>query len=106
MGGVYLSKIGLCGNQLASQVEKIHGVYFLDELGKTEATWIFELRRFGPFFVGMDANGNNYFEGLDAQASERMVVINRQLGIPEGYDFTEVNSSGARIANCRNTIDG
>jgi tartrate/fumarate subfamily iron-sulfur-dependent hydro-lyase beta chain len=37
-GGVYLSKIGICGNMLGGQVKKVHGVYFLEELGKTEAT--------------------------------------------------------------------
>ena len=92
VGGVYLSKIGLCGNQLASQVKKVHGVYFLDELGKTEATWTFELERFGPFFVGMDAHGNNYFEDLDAQARARMNELNERLGIPHGFDFTNVNA--------------
>lgn len=92
VGGVYLSKIGLCGNQLASQVKKVHGVYFLDELGKTEATWIFELERFGPFFVGIDAHGNNYFEDLDAAARARMNELNERLGIPPGFDFTNVNA--------------
>ena len=42
-GGVYLSKIGLHGNTLRRQVVKVHNVYFLDELGKTEATWIYEV---------------------------------------------------------------
>lgn len=92
VGGVYLSKIGLCGNQLASQVKKVHGVYFLDELGKTEATWIFELDHFGPFFVGMDAHGNNYFADLDTQARSRMGEIHEQLGIPRGFNFTNVNA--------------
>ena len=92
VGGVYLSKIGLCGNQLASQVKKVHGVHFLDELGKTEATWIFELERFGPFFVGMDTHGNNYFEDLDAAARARMNELNERLGIPHGFDFTNVNA--------------
>ena len=42
-GGVYLSKIGLSGNALRSQVKSVREVYFLDELGKTEATWIYEV---------------------------------------------------------------
>lgn len=92
VGGVYLTKIGICGNQLGPQVKNIEAVYFLDELGKTEATWVFEVEKFGPFFVGIDSHGNNYFEELSAGIEGRMPEINRQLGIPESYSFTEVNS--------------
>ncbi len=91
VGGVYLTKVGVCGNQLAAQVKKVHGVHFLDELGKTEATWVFEVERFGPFFVGMDADGNNYFEELNREVEARMAEVTRSLGIPEGFEFTDVN---------------
>ena len=104
VGGVHLSKIGLCGNQLAEQVKKIHGVHFLDELGKTEASWVFELHRFGPFFVGIDAHGNNYFEQLDAKARSRMVAINEQLGIPADFEFTNVNADGAGGKTCKDML--
>ena len=91
VGGVYLSKIGLSGNALRGQVKKVHNVYFLDELGKTECTWIYEVEHFGPFFVAMDAQGNNYFEQLSREAESRMPEIERKLNIPAGYDYTEVN---------------
>ena len=91
VGGVYLSKIGLSGNALRGQVKKVHNVYFLDELGKTECTWIYEVDHFGPFFVAMDAQGNNYFEQLAREAESRMPEIERKLDIPAGYNYTEVN---------------
>ncbi len=91
VGGVYLSKIGLSGNALRGQVKKVHEVHFLDELGKTEATWIYEVENFGPFFVAMDTNGRNYFEELAREADAKMPGIEKKLGIPEGYDYTEVN---------------
>ena len=91
VGGVYLSKIGLSGNALRGQVKKVHDVHFLDELGKTECTWIYEVENFGPFFVAMDADGNNYFEELSAEAEAKMPEIEKELGIPAGYTFTEVN---------------
>ena len=91
VGGVYLSKIGLSGNSLRGQVKKVHEVHFLDELGKTEATWIYEVENFGPFFVAMDTNGRNYFEELAREADAKMPGIEKKLGIPEGYDYTEVN---------------
>lgn len=90
-GGVYLSKIGLSGNALRGQVKRVREVYFLDELGKTEATWIYEVDHFGPFFVAIDAEGRNYFEELSEESGRRIPEIERELGIPEDYAYTEVN---------------
>ena len=92
VGGIYLSKIGLSGNALKDQVKKVHDVYVLDELGKTECTWIYEVDHFGPFFVAMDSEGNNYFEDLAKEAESKMPEIEKDLGIPAGYDYTEVNA--------------
>jgi len=94
VGGVHLTKIGICGNQLVPQVKRVHGVHFLDELGKTEATWVFDVVRLGPFFVSIDAQGNNYFEELDAEVGSRMESIDESLGIPKGFEFTNVNAEG------------
>ena len=92
VGGVYLSKIGLSGNSLRRQIRKVHNVYFLDELGKTEATWIYEVEEFGPFFVAIDAEGNNYFELLASDVEKKMPQIEREMGIAPDYAFTEVNA--------------
>lgn len=91
VGGVYLSKIGLSGNSLRKQVKKVREVYFLDELGKTEATWVFEVENFGPFFVAIDANGQNYFEQLARDVEQTMPECLRELGVPDDYACTEVN---------------
>jgi tartrate/fumarate subfamily iron-sulfur-dependent hydro-lyase beta chain len=96
VGGVYLSKIGLCGNQISGQVKKVHEVHFLDELGKTEATWVMEVENFGPFFVGIDSKGNNYFEDLAGEVELNMPSINAELNIPEDYNYTEVNAAAAK----------
>ncbi len=94
VGGVYLSKIGICGNILGPQVKRIHAVHFLEELGKTEATWVFEVERFGPFFVAIDAAGNHYFEDLARETETNMPEINQDLKIEPEYEFTEVNATG------------
>lgn len=91
VGGVYLSKIGLSGNALRDQITKVRQVFFLEELGKTEATWIYEVDQFGPFFVAIDAHGNNYFEQLAADVNRTLPGIERDLGIPADYAFTDVN---------------
>ena len=93
IGGVYLSKIGVCGNLLRTQVTKVHAVHFLDELGKTEATWILEVKTFGPFFVAIDAQGNNYFEELERGVANKLPGIEAALGIPPGYNYTAVNGA-------------
>jgi tartrate/fumarate subfamily iron-sulfur-dependent hydro-lyase beta chain len=92
VGGVHLTKIGICGNQLSAQVKKVHEVHFLEELGKTEATWIFEVEKFGPFFVDMDADGNNYFSDLNEQVKVNVAKISESLGIPKDYNFTNVEA--------------
>ncbi len=92
VGGVYLSKIGLSGNALRDQVKKVHTVYFLEDLGKTEATWIYEVKEFGPFFVAIDADGNNYFSELDHDVASALPEIEQRLGIPANYQFTDVNA--------------
>ena len=92
VGGVYLSKIGLSGNALRDQVKKVHTVYFLEDLGKTEATWIYEVKEFGPFFVAIDADGNNYFSELDHDVANALPEIEQRLGIPANYQFTDVNA--------------
>ena len=90
--GVHLSKIGLCGNQISRQVKKVHNVFFLDELGKTEATWIFEVEKFGPFFVDMDAHGSNYFEELNHDIHKKLAEVSQSLGIPPEFNYTQVNA--------------
>ncbi|MBI3946979.1 MAG: fumarate hydratase C-terminal domain-containing protein, partial [Armatimonadetes bacterium] len=96
VGGVHLTKIGLCGNALARQVRRVRAVHFLEELGKTEATWVFEVERFGPFFVDMDARGGNYFEEQEAGSRGRLEAIERELGIPADYTFTPTRPEGGR----------
>jgi len=100
IGGVFLSKIGVCGNQLAPQVKQVRDVYFLDELGKTEATWVLEVEKFGPFFVAIDARGNSYFENIDADVRSRMESVYRELGIPEGFSYTPVDADESHSGDC------
>jgi tartrate/fumarate subfamily iron-sulfur-dependent hydro-lyase beta chain len=91
VGGVHLSKIGVCGNLLRREVTRVVEVHFLEELGKTEATWVFEVERFGPFFVDIDAHGRNYFADLDERTRERIQSVHAELGIPADFQYTEVN---------------
>lgn len=93
VGGVYLSKIGICGNRLGKQIRRVCEVHFLEELGATEATWVLEVERFGPFFVAIDAEGHSYFEQLARAADDSMPAVYESMGIREGFSYTEVNSA-------------
>ena len=95
VGGVFLSKIGLCGNQLAAQVTHVVEVHFLEELGKTEATWVLDVDRLGPFFVAIDSHGRSYFEELERETAARLPEVEKALGIPADFSFTDVNASRA-----------
>ena len=92
VGGVHLTKIGVCGNLLVPQVKKVCGVHFLEELGKTEATWVFAVERFGPFFVDMDAHGNNFFDNLDRDVQTHMQSVYQDLRVPQDYAYTNLNT--------------
>ncbi|MGC9318291.1 MAG: fumarate hydratase C-terminal domain-containing protein [Armatimonadota bacterium] len=91
VGGVHLTKIGICGNLLRQHVIRVVDVFFLEELGKTEATWVFEVEHFGLFFVDIDARGNNYFRDLDKRTRQRLRDVYDELGIPQDFTYTEVN---------------
>jgi len=91
VGGVHLTKIGICGNQLSQQIKKVHTVHFLDELGKTEATWIMEVEKFGPFFVDIDAQGHNYFQQMNTEIAPKIAQACKDLDIPENFKYTQVN---------------
>jgi len=96
VGGVYLSKIGICGNILSQQIKRVCEVHFLEELGKTEATWVLEVERFGPFFVAIDAKVRNYFQDLHRHVDANLSGVYVRLGLDESYDFTCVNPSETR----------
>ncbi len=73
-GAVYLHALGGLAVTLARCVEKVHGVYLLDELGVTEAIWDVEVKDF-PAVVTMDAHG----ESLHAKAEAPSARVVEQL---------------------------
>ena len=53
---------GGAGALAAKSIKKVANVYFLEELGTPEASWILEVEKFGPLIVTMDAKGNSFYE--------------------------------------------
>ncbi len=63
---------GGCGVLAARQVRKVLNVYFIEELGQTEAMWVLEVENFGPLIVVMDSHGNDLYRELKKRSLERM----------------------------------
>ena len=73
-GAVCLTTMGYgLGAIYGRAIKKVLGVYWVEELGISEALWTFEVDRLGPLLVEGDIHGNSFF----AQVNDD---INRQLG--------------------------
>ena len=91
VGCVHLTAVGVMGNILARQVVRVPEVHFLDELGKTEATWVMEVENAGPFIVSIDTYGNNIFSQIDSIVKENFKEFYKKFGISDDFTYTDVN---------------
>lgn len=55
-------------------LEEVAAVYNLEELGPTEATWLFKIRDCGPFVVDIDAAGNNLFSDVHRGVQAKLAM--------------------------------
>ena len=70
-GAAYLAFPGGAALLAAKAIKRVKGVYWLDELGIPEAMWVFEVERFGPLVVAMDAHGNSLYERVLEEARKK-----------------------------------
>ena len=61
-GAAYLTFPGGAGVIAANSVIRVDDVFYLNELGMTEAAWIFSVREFGPLIVSMDSHGESLYK--------------------------------------------
>ncbi|MDE2938818.1 MAG: fumarate hydratase C-terminal domain-containing protein [Chloroflexota bacterium] len=72
-GAVCLTTLGYgLGAIYGRAIKKVLGVYWVKELGISEALWTFEVDRLGPLLVEGDVHGNSFFTQVNDD-------INRQL---------------------------
>ena len=88
IGAVHLSSVGIMTNILPGQVKKVLGVHFLDEIGKTEASWVMEVEDAGPFIVDMDSRGNNLFYSVREEVESRFKGFYKRYGIEDDFHYT------------------
>ena len=67
--GVYFHAIGGAATFLAQTVQKVLGVYKLEEFGVPEAMWVIEVQNF-PVVVTMDAHGQSKHSLLDESSGK------------------------------------
>ncbi|MBI4762135.1 MAG: fumarate hydratase C-terminal domain-containing protein [Chloroflexota bacterium] len=76
--GVYFHAIGGAAAFLAQTVQKVLGVYKLEEFGVPEAMWVIEVKNF-PVVVTMDAHGVSQHSTLDERSRK---VLDELLAQP------------------------
>ena len=67
--GVYLAYTGGAGALAARAVKRVKEVYW-EDLGMPEAVWVFEVERFGPCVVAIDAHGNSLYAEVSRRVEE------------------------------------
>jgi fumarate hydratase class I len=67
--GVYFHAVGGAATFLAQTVQKVIGVYKLEEFGVPEAMWVIEVKNF-PVVVTMDAHGKSQHKLIDEQSQK------------------------------------
>jgi len=65
--GVYFHAVGGAAAYLAQTVQKVLGVYKLEEFGVPEAMWVIEVKDF-PVVVTMDSHGQSKHSTLDQES--------------------------------------
>ena len=67
--GVYFHAIGGAASYLAQTVQKVLGVYKLEDFGVPEAMWVIEVKNF-PVVVTMDSHGVSKHSTLDESSRD------------------------------------
>ena len=77
-GCVYLHTVSGAAVYLADRIERVTGVWKLEDFGMAEAMWIFDVQDF-PAIVTMDAHGRSLHEEIEKKSYEE---LKRLLGLP------------------------
>ena len=82
-GAVCLTTVGYgLGAIYGRAIHRVLGVYWVEELGISEALWIMELDRLGPLLVEGDAQGNSFFSQVNQEINENLGALYEGLKEP------------------------
>ena len=75
-GAVCLTTMGYgLGAIYGRAIKKVLGVYWVEELGISEALWTFEVDRLGPLLVEGDIHGNSFFAQVNDDINQRLGAL-------------------------------
>jgi len=77
--GIYLEAVGGCAVIYKNTIRQTNAKWL--DLGHPEAVWIFNVNRFGPLTVGIDAKGNSLAEKVMENVYENATRIYREEGL-------------------------
>ncbi|MFT2095749.1 fumarate hydratase C-terminal domain-containing protein [Acidiphilium multivorum] len=70
---IYLTTVGYgTGALLGRGIREVVDIHWVEELGMAQAVWVFDVKRFGPFIVESDFDGNSLFERENAKITNRI----------------------------------
>ena len=73
---IYLTTVGYgTGALLGRGIEKVVAAHWVKELGLAQAVWVLDVKRFGPFLVESDLEGNSLFERENAKIAGNIAKL-------------------------------
>lgn len=80
---VYLSTMGYgLGAIYGKAIKGVLGVYWVKELGISEALWVLQVEELGPLLVEGDAHGSSFFSHVNQEINDRLLEAYQGLKPP------------------------
>ncbi|MGI9336391.1 MAG: fumarate hydratase C-terminal domain-containing protein [Gammaproteobacteria bacterium] len=91
-GAIYLTTVGYgTGALLGRGVVGVEAVHWLHELGIAQAMWLFRVKRFGPFLVDSDLEGNSLFAQQGELVNRNVESLYAGLKVPALHRYGETD---------------
>jgi L(+)-tartrate dehydratase beta subunit len=82
-GAICLTTMGYgLGAQYGKAIKSVVDVFWVEELGISEALWILEVDELGPLLVEGDARGNSYFTQVNNEINDQLAELYEGLKPP------------------------
>ena len=93
LGAVFLNTVGYgIGAQYGRGVKKVEAVHWLGELGIAQAMWVLNVKRFGPFLVECDVQGNSLYQMAMKETNEELKGLYEGLPLPTLKRMGEIHN--------------
>ena len=75
-GAICLTTLGYgLGAIYGRAIKEVLGVYWVEELGISEALWTFEVDKLGPLLVEGDVQGNSFFTRVNEEINQQLAPL-------------------------------